>query len=95
MNEKIAIRDAYGQALRDLGAENPRVVALEADVGSSSKSILFGKEFPERYFNVGSSELNMVNMVNMAAGLALEGFVPYVSVHGQPQPGPRPVPHCL
>ena len=73
MNEKIAIRDAYGQALRDLGAENPRVVALEADVGSSSRSILFGKEFPERYFNVGISELNMVNM---AAGLALEGFVP-------------------
>ena len=76
MNEKIAIRDAYGQALRDLGSENPRVVALEADVGSSSRSILFGKEFPERYFNVGISELNMVNM---AAGLALEGFVPYVN----------------
>lgn len=76
MAERIAIRDAFGEALRELGAANKRVVALDADVGGSTKSVLFGKEFPERYFNVGISELNMVNM---AAGLALEGFVPYVN----------------
>lgn len=76
MMEKVAIRDAYGQALKELGAVNEKIVALEADVGSSTKSILFGKEYPQRYFNVGISELNMVNM---SAGLALEGYIPYVN----------------
>ena len=45
MSKTIAIRDAYGEALAKLGAENPKVIALEADVGSSSKSIVFGKRF--------------------------------------------------
>lgn len=76
MSGKIAIRDAFGEALKELGAKNDKVVALEADVGGSTKSILFGKEYPDRYFNVGISELNMVNM---SAGLALEGFIPYVN----------------
>ena len=76
MREKIAIRDAYGQALQELGRANETVVAMEADVGGSTKSILFGREFPDRYFNTGISELNMVNM---SAGLALEGFTPYVN----------------
>lgn len=76
MSDKIAIRDAYGQALKALGGLNRKVVALEADVGGSTKSVLFGKEYPDRYFNVGISELNMVNM---AAGLSLEGFIPYVN----------------
>ena len=58
--KKIAIRDAYGDALKSLGAENERVVALEADVGGSTKSAVFGKEFPNRYFQVGISELNML-----------------------------------
>ena len=60
MSDKIAIRDAYGQALKALGGLNRKVVALEADVGGSTKSVLFGKEYPDRYFNVGISELNMV-----------------------------------
>lgn len=76
MSGNIAIRDAYGQALKELGALNKKVVALEADVGGSTKSILFGKEYPGRYFNVGISELNMVSM---SAGLALTGFIPYVN----------------
>lgn len=62
MANKIAIRDAYGEALLKLGKKNDKVVALEADVGSSTKSGVFGKEFPERYFNVGISEINMVSM---------------------------------
>ena len=74
MSGKIAIRDAFGEALKELGAVNDKVVALEADVGGSTKSILFGKAYPERYFNVGISELNMVNM---AVGLALEGYLPF------------------
>ncbi len=76
MSEKIAIRDAFGMALEELGGINEKVVALEADVGASTKSVLFGKAYPDRYFNVGISELNMVNM---SAGLALEGFIPYVN----------------
>lgn len=76
MSEVIAIRDAYGAALKELGGINEKVVVLEADVGASTKSILFGKQYPERYFNVGISELNMVTM---SVGLALEGFIPYVN----------------
>ena len=74
--KQIAIRDAYGEALLELGARNERVVALEADVGGSTKSILFGKAYPDRYFEVGISELNMVNM---AAGMASEGLIPFVN----------------
>jgi transketolase len=73
---KKAIRDVYGETLARLGSENPDIVALEADVGGSSKSILFGKEFPERYFNVGIAE---ANMVAMAAGLASAGKIPFAN----------------
>ena len=73
---KIAIRDAYGEALLKLGKKNDKIVALDADVGGSTKSALFGKEFPERYYNVGISELNMVAM---SAGLASEGMIPFVN----------------
>lgn len=72
----VAIRDAYGEALLKLGMKNDKVVALEADVGGSTKSCVFGKEFPKRYFNVGISELNMVSM---SAGFASEGFIPFVN----------------
>ena len=76
MGENIAIRDAYGAALKELGEQNEKIVGLEADVASSTKSGIFGKAFPERYFNVGISELNMVSM---AAGFAREGMIPYVN----------------
>ncbi|MDF2890288.1 MAG: transketolase [Clostridia bacterium] len=76
MGKEIAIRDAYGDALLNLGKKNDKVVVLESDVGSSSKSIVFGKEFPERYFNVGISEFNMVSM---STGFASEGFIPFVN----------------
>lgn len=76
MSKKIAIRDAFGEALLQVGKVRDRIVALEADVGGSTKSIIFGKEFPERYFNVGISE---INMVNMAVGLASEGYIPFVN----------------
>ena len=76
MNERIAIRDAFGEALKKLGAQNEKVVALDADVGNSTKSILFGQTYPGRYFNVGIAELNMTAM---AMGLALGGLIPFVN----------------
>ncbi|MFV0364756.1 MAG: transketolase family protein [Suipraeoptans sp.] len=79
MAEMVAIRDAYGEALLKLGKANDKIVALEADVGGSTKSAVFGKEFPERYFNVGVSELNMVAM---SAGFARRGLVPFVNTFG-------------
>jgi len=76
MTKMMALRDAYGQALKELGKTNEDIVVLEADVGGSTKSILFGKEFPERYFNVGIAE---GNMVAMSAGFASTGLIPYVN----------------
>ena len=73
---KKAIRDVYGDTLAQLGRENKNIVALDADVGSSSKSNVFGKEFPNRYFNVGIAE---ANMVAMAAGLATAGKIPFAN----------------
>lgn len=72
----VAIRDAYGEALKELGGNNSEIVALEADVGGSTKSKLFGQAYPDRYFEVGISELNMVNM---AVGFAKDGFIPFVN----------------
>lgn len=74
--KSVAIRDAFGEALLKLGKENDSVLALEADVGGSTKSAIFGKAFPKRYFNVGISE---INMVSMAAGFASSGYVPFVN----------------
>jgi transketolase len=76
MSIKKAIRDAYGETLAQLGGENQKIVVLEADVGNSSKSILFGKKFPDRYFNVGIAE---ANMVAMAAGLSTCDKIPFVN----------------
>ncbi len=73
---KKAIRDAYGEALAKLGHERSDIVVLDSDVASSSKSILFGKKFPERFYNVGISE---ANMAGMAAGMALMGKVPFIN----------------
>jgi transketolase len=72
----IATRDDYGQTLLELGRENTKVVALDADLSGSTKTSLFAKEFPERFFNVGIAE---ANMVGMAAGLAAGGMIPFAS----------------
>lgn len=71
---KIAMRDAYGNALAELGAEMHNIVALDADVAGSSKSSVFGAKFPDRFYNVGVSE---ANMAGMAAGFAMKGKIPY------------------
>ncbi len=72
----VATRDAYGQALAELGRTNPNVVALDADLAKSTFSATFAKEFPERFWNVGIAE---ANMVGIASGMALTGKLPFVS----------------
>ena len=71
-----AIRDAFGEALVALGKANKNVVVLDADVSGSTRSGVFGKEFPDRFFNVGIAE---ANMSAMAAGFASAGKIPFVS----------------
>jgi transketolase len=71
-----ATRDAYGDALCELGSEDPRIVALDADLSKSTKSGKFGKKFPDRYWNIGVQEMNMVGM---ACGLASTGRIPFIS----------------
>jgi transketolase len=73
---KIATRDAYGNALLILGAENPNVVVLDADLSKSTKTADFGKKYPERFFNMGIAE---ANLLGTAAGLAAAGKIPFAS----------------
>jgi transketolase len=71
-----ATREAYGQALVELGRKNPSVVALDADLAKSTFSAKFQKEFPDRFFTCGIAE---ANMVGIAGGLALAGKLPFAS----------------
>jgi transketolase len=71
-----ATREAYGEALLELGRRHDDVVALDADLAGSTKSGKFGATFPERFFNVGVAE---ANMMSIAAGLAIAGKIPYAS----------------
>jgi transketolase len=74
--EPTATRQAYGDALVDLGELHDDVVALDADLSVSTQSAKFGKRFPERFFNCGAAE---ANMMSMACGLAVTGKRPYCS----------------
>ena len=76
MTEMVATRVAYGEALRELGKENRNVVALDADLSCSTQTKMFATEFPERFFNVGIAE---ANMMAIAAGLATSGKIPFAS----------------
>jgi transketolase len=76
MSTMIATRDAYGETLAELGAENENIVALDADLSGSTKTGVFAKKFPDRFFNMGIAE---ANMVGTAAGLAAAGKIPFVS----------------
>ena len=73
---KKATREAYGTALAELGKLNDRIVALDADLSKSTKSADFQKKFPNRFFNVGIAEQNMMGM---AAGMASAGLIPFAS----------------
>lgn len=72
----IATRDAYGQALAKLGAINDNVVVLDADLSKSTKTNEFKKVFPERFFNIGIAEQNLLGT---AAGFAAAGKIPFAS----------------
>jgi len=65
-----ATRDAFGRALESLGADNPSIVVVDADVNNSTRTEWFGKKCPERFFNIGIAESNLVGI---AAGLAASG----------------------
>lgn len=68
-----AIRDVYGETLKKYGAMNENIVVLDADVSGSTKSAMFGKEYPDRFYNCGISEYAMMGM---AAGMAKNGKIP-------------------
>ena len=70
----VSLRKAYGEALVELGKTNQDIVALEADLGKSTMSILFKEAFPDRYFEMGIAEQNMASV---SAGLALSGKMPF------------------
>lgn len=74
--KKVATRDSYGNALVELGKEHEDVIVLDADLAGSTKTGVFRKAFPERHFNVGIAE---ANMVGIAAGMSACGKVPFVS----------------
>jgi transketolase len=76
MLKMVALRDSFGEALVELGRENSEVVVLDADVSSSTKTSLFGKAFPDRFFNFGIAE---ANMMDAAAGFATAGKIPFAN----------------
>jgi len=79
MAEKVATRDAYGKALVELGKSLENVVVLDADLSKSTKTILFAEAFPDRFFNLGVAE---ADMMGTAAGLAASGYIPFASTFG-------------
>ena len=74
--KKIATRDSYGNALKELGAEHPDLVVLDADLAGATKTGTFQKAFPERHFDFGIAE---ANMICAAAGMSTTGLVPFAS----------------
>lgn len=74
--KKVATRDSYGNALKELGAEHADVVVLDADLAGATKTGVFQKAFPERFFDCGIQE---ANMINAAAGMSTTGLVPFAS----------------
>ena len=71
-----ATREAYGAALLEVGTENKNIIVIDADLAKSTFSWTFGKVFPERFFNIGIQE---ANMVGIASGLASSGKIPFIS----------------
>ena len=76
MHEMISTREAYGEALAALGEINEKVVVLDADLAHATMTATFEKKFPERFFNAGIAE---ANMMDMGAGLSTMGYIPFCS----------------
>jgi len=82
--EQEAIREGFGQGFLLAGTENPNVVGLSADLTESTKMILFKKEFPERFIEVGVAEQNLASV---ASGMAAMGKIPFISSYAMFSPG--------
>lgn len=76
INKKIATRQSYGEALAELGEKNKNIVVLDADLSEATKTSIFSEKFPERFFEMGISEQDMLST---AAGLASSGLIPYAT----------------
>ena len=76
MSEKITTREAYGKALVELGKKNDKVVVLDADLAGATMTKYFKAEFPDRFYDCGIAE---ANMVNISAGLSTMGLIPFCS----------------
>lgn len=76
MAGKIATRNAYGEAIAELGEKYPELIVLDADLSGATMSKFFAAKYPERFFNCGIAECNMVGI---AAGLAADGFKPFTN----------------
>lgn len=76
MADKIATREAYGKALAEFGAEYDNLVVLDADLAAATKTGVFKKAFPDRFFDCGIAENNMIGV---AVGLSLTGKIPFAS----------------
>lgn len=72
----VSMRVAYGQALAEYGAANPRIIVLDADISASSQTHYFASRHPDRFFNMGIAE---AGMVDVGVGLALGGYIPFVN----------------
>ena len=73
---KIATRQSFGEALKELGAENKNVVVLDADLSGATKTNIFAKAYPDRFFDIGIAEQNMIGI---AAGMSTCGKIPFAS----------------
>ncbi|MBC7235390.1 MAG: transketolase family protein [Chloroflexi bacterium] len=76
MSELMQTRYAYGEALVEVGREHPDVVVLDADLYNSTRTVLFRDQFPDRFFDLGIAEMDMMST---GAGMAASGLVPYVN----------------
>ena len=76
MGDRVATREAYGKALLKLGEINPKIVVLDADLSKSTKTDGFSKKYPERFFQMGIAE---ADMMATAGGLAASGKIPFAS----------------
>lgn len=76
LDKKIATRQSYGEALAELGKQNENVVVLDADLSTATKTSVFAKKFPERFFDIGIAEQDMMGT---AVGLSTFGKIPYAS----------------
>jgi len=84
MPQAVSLREAYGKTLVELGRENPDIVVLDADLSPSTMTHFFAREFPNRFFDCGIAEQNMVTI---AAGLAVSGKIPFASTFAVFVPG--------